>query len=44
MVNSELQAFYQKEFSKLGLRCQVRYIPNYIDDVSKTTTKYDNKN
>lgn len=44
MVNSELQAFYQKEFSKLGLKCGVRYIPNYIDDVSKTTTKYDNKN
>lgn len=44
MVNKELQEFYQKEFSKNELKCRVRYIPNYIDDVSKTTTKYDNRN
>lgn len=44
MVNKELQEFYQKKFSEYGLKCVVRYIPNYIEDVSKTTTKYDNKN
>ena len=44
MVNKELQEFYQKKFSKYGLKCRVRYIPNYIEDVSKTTTKYDNRN
>ncbi len=44
LVNKELQEFYRNEFLKNNLKCQVRYIPNYIDDVSKTTTKYDNRN
>ena len=44
LVNKELQEFYRNEFLKNNLKCRVRYIPNYIDDVSKTTTKYDNRN
>lgn len=44
MVNKELQEFYKDEFLKYDLKCQVRYVPNYIDKVSKTTTKYNNRN
>ena len=44
MVNKELQEFYEKEFLKYYLKCHVRYVPNYIDKLSQTKTKYNNRN
>lgn len=44
MVNKELKDFYEKEFKKNKISCKVRYIPNYIDSLSKTKSSLESNN
>ena len=44
VVSRELKHIYSEDFKKNDIKCQVEYIPNFLETLPKKVNKLDNKN
>ena len=44
VVSKELKHIYSEDFKKNDIKCQVEYIPNFLEVLPKKANKLDNKN
>ena len=44
VVSKELKHIYSEDFKKNDIKCQVEYIPNFLETLPKKVNKLDNKN